>query len=358
MFEVKVLKTLPACEQWEKAWEQLVELMEYPSPFVHPDWILTVFKENNDILSPYIILVTQQDKLVGILPLYRRKSGLVRELGYVGDQYHPDPLGLCCRYENRKICVDVIIDFLLQHKNWDVLRLKWFTREGALCWKRSKGVVAAESTEPFLVLPESFDIYLNSFKRKKRYNLNAAVRKFEKAGGRYGSAIAVEDMHEILKQLFLIHKQRSAERNIVSSFSGESIFSFHLALVRNMPERVWLRFLEVNGQIIAILYGFLFCNRFFYYQIAHDPSFRTQSPGTVLLYKVIEECCAEGIGEFNFLQGNEGYKWQWTRESRELYSITIYNGTLMGTVLRQHAWLYLSAKKRFKDLLGGGFSRS
>ena len=46
-------------------------------------------------------------------------------------------------------------------------------------------------------------------------------------------------------------------------------------------------------------------NRFFYYQIAHDPEFGELSPGKVILHEVIRHYCDLGYKEFNFLQGDE-----------------------------------------------------
>jgi hypothetical protein len=58
------------------------------------------------------------------------------------------------------------------------------------------------------------------------------------------------------------------------------------------------------------------------------------SPGAVLLYKAIEQCCGIGVKEFNFLQGNEGYKWKWTKSSRTLYTVEMYNSTPRGFLLK------------------------
>ncbi len=351
MYEVKVLKTLDECEALRSSWENLVASMDYPSPFVHPDWILTVFKANEDRWAPYIVLVKHNDDLLGLLPLYKVRINSMRELRYAGDRYNPDPLGLCCNVEDRGRCVKAIKDYLFQSNQWDVLYLKCLLYDEIKEWNSAaREVYYRKIIAPFLLLPESFNAYLKSFKRKKRYNLNSSVRKFEKAGGKYCAAENSHDAQEILKYLFNLHEKRSVERGIVSSFTGEHILNFHHTVVEEMMEKVWLRFLELEGDIIAILYGFLLHERFFYYQIAHDPKFRAHSPGSILLYNVLKECCAKGVKEFNFLQGDESYKWQWTKDSRVLYTVTMYNSTFNG-FLHKHK----DKIKRFIKLLVGNF---
>ena len=345
MFEVTVSNTLAECKSLQPQWIELVESMVYPSPFVHPAWVLPALEANEREWTPYFVRVKKNSKLMALLPLYMVKDYSVRELRYIGDCYHPDPLGLCGSRENRKVCIDVIKEYFFQHNDWDVLRLHWLLHEEAGEWNAASPKYQRGGTiAPYLTLPKSFDVYLQTFKRKKRYNLNASVRKFERAGGCYCSVTGYKDKQDYLEHLFSIHEKRSEERNIISSFAGRHLLQFHESLLNKM-DNVWLRSLEIEGKVIAVLYGFLYQGRFFYYQIAHDPSFRKQSPGTVLLYKVIEECCELGVKEFNFLQGDENYKWQWTKESRTLHAVTIYNRTLVGAVMKQKEKVYSMLKK-------------
>jgi len=127
--------------------------------------------------------------------------------------------------------------------------------------------------------------------------------------------------------LFLLHSKRASERVLDSSFDGPRVQALHRRLAVGADS---VRFcgLRLNNQLIAVIYGFEFCNRFFYYQVAHDPAYGNLSPGSVLLFFVIENCCERGISEFNFLQGDESYKSIWTKDSRALYRC----------VLKQNTW--------------------
>lgn len=334
MLKIKILRSLGECTEYKSNWEKLVELMPYPTPFVHPDWILAVIQENEKKWEPYIILIKDKSEPIAFLPLYiKKKKYRIRELRFIGDSYYPDPLGLCCHINNRTRSIDAIFYHLNNCKDWDKLHLKFLMGEEASNWNNSGAETHQWTVEPFLMLPRSFDDYLKRFARKKRYNLNSSVRRFEKCGGRYLSANSLQEKYDYLTEIFSLHKKRSEERNIVSTFSGEMIYKFHKRLTINM-KGVWYRALDLEGEIIAVLYGFLLSDRFFYYQIAHNPTYYSMSPGSVLLYKVIQECCELGVHEFNLLQGNEGYKSTWTKEYRNLHSVFHYNKTVAGQLSR------------------------
>ena len=95
-----------------------------------------------------------------------------------------------------------------------------------------------------------------------------------------------------------------------------------------------MRFLKNEKQTIAVFYGFGYQRQIINYQVAHDPLWDKYSPGTVLLYSVIEEAFNKGYEEFDFLRGNERYKNTWAKNSRNLFQIIAYNKNTCGTISR------------------------
>ena len=334
MLEVISIKTLDECSAYERSWERLVRDMEYPSPFVHPSWVLTAMRFNADKWLPYILLVLERGELIGLLPLYQNKeNSSFRELRFAGDCYYPDPLGICCKSEDLDRCINALKQYLKDCRDWDTLCLKWLLQDEAKCWESPGGIIKESSIAPYIPLPENFQLYLKAFKKKINFAIRK-VKKFDKANGQYHSTKSPDKSKQLLARLFDLHKQRSEERGIESSFCGDAIVSFH----NNVMERyhnLYTHWLTVDEEIIAVLYGFFVGGRFFYYQIAHDPKHGSLSPGAVLLYKAIEQCCKDGAKEFNFLQGDETYKWKWTKDSRRLYTVKMYNRSVRGSWLRQ-----------------------
>lgn len=302
----------------------IARTMVYPSFFCSGDW-LKVAAEN---LCPgdeaYILLAKDADDIRGVLPLVRKRNALGgTDLHYLGSDFYPDPLGLICSPADRADCAAALRNHLLNAPDWDRLILDFLLEDEPADWTLPGKPV---SVAPFKVLPRDFSELLGEFKKKKRYNLRAMVKKLLDAGGELAAPSGPESNIAYLDALFFLHEKRASERSLDSSFTGPRVQSLHRALVA-ASDNVRFFGLRFNGRMIAVIYGFEFCNRFFYYQVAHDPDHGHLSPGTVLLYLVIEACCGNGLTEFNFLQGDETYKGIWTNDSRILYRCVLNRST-------------------------------
>jgi CelD/BcsL family acetyltransferase involved in cellulose biosynthesis len=137
---------------------------------------------------------------------------------------------------------------------------------------------------------------------------------------------------EAIRDLFFLHNLRAQSKQMETSFHGEDSIQFHEEVSRLFFRNGWLRlrFLLNREKRIAALYSFAFSNRLFAYQSGLDPEWETRGAGSALLYDLIEEAFKDQMNEFDFLRGGEPYKGTWTKESRTLFNVNIYNFTLWG----------------------------
>ena len=56
-----------------------------------------------------------------------------------------------------------------------------------------------------------------------------------------------------------------------------------------------------------------------------DPVYSIYSIGNLLMLKVLEKCIKLGIKEYDFMQGNEAYKSDWTKNYRRNLNIKFVN---------------------------------
>ncbi len=73
--------------------------------------------------------------------------------------------------------------------------------------------------------------------------------------------------------------------------------------------------LWAGERVVAIHAGVVWEQRFYYWLPAHDPETSSYSPGTLLLEELIERGYRERL-EFDFLLGNEPYKWWYATHAR------------------------------------------
>ena len=181
---------------------------------------------------------------------------------------------------------------------------------------------------------------MRRFSPKHRYNLKRQANRLSKSFGvsfcRCNNAEKAE-VRSTLKELFELHAARKAHVGIRSTFNEQRIMDFHFDLAEQLRKTNWLRLssLRKGGNAVAVDYGFVFGQRYSYYQSGIDPSWQSHSVGSSLLLEIIREACAEGCMEFDFLRGDEKYKWMWAKSSRALYDVTLYNRTPRGDFFRR-----------------------
>ncbi len=72
--------------------------------------------------------------------------------------------------------------------------------------------------------------------------------------------------------------------------------------------------------------GFVFRGRFYFYKLAGDRQWSNFSPGKVHTALLIEYCLHNDIRYFDFLYGDESYKFTWTSQTYPLYRQQWWNG--------------------------------
>lgn len=311
------------CPVWDVCTE-IAQNMSYPSFFCSGDWLKASAEHLCREDSLLVLVVKLDGRIKAVLPLVSKPNALGgSDLRFLGTDFYPDPVGLISRPCDRARCATVLHEYLLKVPAWDRFILDWVLEDELADWNLPAKSV---SVEPFKILPRNFADLLGEFKQKKRYNLRSMVRKFSEAGGEFVSSVEKGTHTVFLDALFTLHQKRAVERALDSTFDGGRVESLHRLLAQ---ESSMVRFygLRLHDKVIAVIYGFEFCNRFFYYQVAHDPSHGDLSPGSVLLFLTLENCCSRGVVEFNFLQGDESYKGIWTNESRVLYRCDMKRGT-------------------------------
>ena len=92
-------------------------------------------------------------------------------------------------------------------------------------------------------------------------------------------------------------------------------------------------FLKKDGKYIAGIYILFYESKYYYYQSGFDPVYEKESPGTLLFHYCIKAAHENGAKEFDFLQGDEPYKLNWTKNKRTNMKITIYDSTIAGMLI-------------------------
>jgi len=163
---------------------------------------------------------------------------------------------------------------------------------------------------PYIPLPGDWETYLAGIDKKQRHEIRRKMRRAEEMGAavqvRFAADPArfeadVEDFMALMAQdpekaAFLTPAMRQHMRLVTGC-------AFELGCLQ-------LAFLEINGEKAAAYLSFDYLDRMWVYNSGVDRRFIVYSPGWVLLGHLLKWANEHGRSEFDFMRGNEDYKYR------------------------------------------------
>lgn len=176
---------------------------------------------------------------------------------------------------------------------------------------------------PIINLPDSFEAYLNNLDSKQRREVNRKLRRAAGADAVLHIVGQDDDLEsEVEAFLALLQKSTFEKRDWLNE--GRRALFHETARAAQREGTLQLMFLEVDGQKAATLFNFDYAGRIWVYNSGLDPDlFAALSPGVVITAKAIELAIEEEREEFDFLRGDEAYKYRFGAEDTAIYRLQI-----------------------------------
>jgi CelD/BcsL family acetyltransferase involved in cellulose biosynthesis len=176
---------------------------------------------------------------------------------------------------------------------------------------------------------------------------------------RFEQVVADAERRDALAALIDFHGRRFSSKGS-TAFSTPALHAFHDAATRRLMERGWLRLyvLRLDGQITAVMYGFAFDGRFYFYQHGFDLAYEPLSVGLVLMALTIRAAIDEGLAEFDMLYGTERYKGLWAKELRPLMQLQLFPPHPAGVLHRRTVEADRSLRTAARRILSLGGARA
>jgi CelD/BcsL family acetyltransferase involved in cellulose biosynthesis len=197
----------------------------------------------------------------------------------------------------------------------------------------------------------SFQDYLKTFSSKSRQNLTRAVRRFsEQQGGKTGCEVYTkpEDMAAFHAEALAISRQTYQTRLLHAGLpEGEGFVQEMCALAGNGMARGYL--LRDGPRAIA----FAWCrgqgDRLTYSIIGYLPTDSQFSPGTILLYHILEDLfTCQKFSVIDFGTGSAQYKTMFSTDKQDVVSVYYFRPTPKNQALVRLHW----ALFRFSAFVG------
>jgi CelD/BcsL family acetyltransferase involved in cellulose biosynthesis len=337
-FTVSLCDNEAAFRDLQDEWNHLLDHAARKNAFLRHEFMLAWWEIHGRRLrgaAPFILIARDRERrLVGLLPFYRGKSGApligVRELRFLGS-VHEAPEYLDVIVADNAQTPQIVKALLNGLENlrakYDLLRLTDMAEDALLLvflpnWATACGGEFRQM--PWMICPHikisgDFESYLQSVSSNHRANFRRRQRKLnETCKVTMEIATTPAQVEKDFDTLFALHQKRWAQREGTSAFNNETSRLFHRRVAKTMAENGVTRIfsLKCDDKTVAALYCFLYDHRLMYYQAGFDIDYESQSVGLVLMGMLLQHCYEQGYSEFDFLRGEEEYKFRWTKTTR------------------------------------------
>jgi CelD/BcsL family acetyltransferase involved in cellulose biosynthesis len=310
------------------AWDDLLARSPRPSPFLSWTWQFhwaATFA--GDRRLEIRTVVDASGRLVAILPLYEAEPGVWRVLGGVDVSDYLDLIAEAGQEEEawRSLLAARGAD----NATWDLHAVPatsyTVTALPRLVAEQGGEVtVAVEERCPILSLPRSWEAYLVTLSGKHRHELTRKLRRMEReAPGARATSVGERDLVQARLGDFLrLHRSSRAGK---AKFMDEPMEAFFrdvsAALAARGTVRLW--FLDADAGPMASFITLEWNGTVGLYNSGFEPSRAALSPGLVLLAHVIRDALNRGKTRFDFLRGEERYKYEFGPTPEEVYQVRL-----------------------------------
>jgi CelD/BcsL family acetyltransferase involved in cellulose biosynthesis len=312
------LLDVPHLGGWAAPWDELVDSSPLPSPFLRSWWLTGAGGPGR-----HFLLVVDGARLLGGLALEKRRPMLsVRMMG--DGSLCPDHLDLLAAPGHEAAVVSLLRDWLCRPGE-RLLDFKGI-RAGSRLIEALPGSVRREpmSVAPFTPLPDSPEAYRATLRPQFRKNLRVSAKRLAAEGVTHQTirGRAVLQRLDILREL---HKSQWGSR---SNFLP--VFDRFAAGIAGgcTADEVVVHELGNDNLVVATVTAFEVAGRMSLYQSARLTDRRWRDATIVLLAAIIDDACARGFSEVDFLRGDEPYKGRFTADHREVLRLVAGQGAV------------------------------
>jgi CelD/BcsL family acetyltransferase involved in cellulose biosynthesis len=281
----------------------------------------------------WILAVRDNEKLLGIASFFVEQhpehGSLCRIVGSVDVT---DYMDLIIHRDHLQVVYQTFSDYLFQHNtHFDVLDLCNIPQDSPTYTHfvdvlQSTGfAVTTEQQEtcPTIVLPDTFDAYIESLESKQRSELRRKLRRAEGSDAMAWYIVGAEhDLQtELDRFLGLMQASHPAKARFLENPQHVAFFSSFMPIAF---ANGWLQlnFETVDDEAVASYLNFVYHNDILVYNSGLEPNkFGNMSPGIVLLANNIQHAITQKKRHFNFLRGNETYKYQMGGKDSPIFNI-------------------------------------
>lgn len=334
-YSVDWIQDLDGLRKLAAVWDSLLEDSQSMTVFLTWEWLETwaeCFLKDGRTL--FVLCVRRGGKLIGVAPWYvervRRGVLTVREVRFLGSpESGSDYLDVILLRGKERVAVEALYRFLFGpgRHGWDELRLTDVPAESLFLLHflhvvEDHGKFAElrrHAYLPQIALPDTTDTFFASLSSHRRRRVRQEVQRLTEGGFDHVTC-RDEEVENGLVRFFTLYDAKSGYRD------GPKLARFLRALRTRDDAKGWVQveLLTVGGRDVAALLYLRFGRRISVLKMVSDKKFsRSVSVGNLLVYMSIGQAISGGIGCYDFLKGDEEYKFHWAKGGKVTLSVLL-----------------------------------
>ena len=312
--------------QVKEDWLRLLPASVANTVFATPQWHKVWWSEFSQSKELSLLSVREDSFLVAVAPLKKEDDCI----SFISGKDVSDYLDFVIAKGKEGPAYEALFGYLEQER-WRCMDLHSVPSNSLTLRQLPKlaedrGYQVATEVEdvcPQISLPDTWDHYLGSLSKKDRHELRRKMRRLFAAGEvSYYSVTDFANLDKDMDDFFRLHRLSREEKAL---FMGPQMESFFRSMAACMMQQGYLRlyFLEVDRIRTASVMCFDYGDELLLYNSGYDPSFSQLSVGLLLKAFCIKDAIEQGKRSFDFLRGNEPYKYDLGGRDLQVYRCVI-----------------------------------
>ncbi len=319
------------------AWNELAEAGISNTPFARHEMLSEWWKTRGGGEWPeaelLLISASENGRLVGLAPLFKAEYQGRAALLLVGSIEVSDYLDLIVRAEDLGRFLAGLLDFLPRSGACGGVPLDWYnildsspTLPALKAEAEKRGCSYRDEIyrpTPRISLEGGFDGYLARLDKKQRHEIRRKMRRAAE------SALPVR--FYVVEDRSTLEAETEAFLELMAHDPNKANFLHpamraHIAGVIQTAFQngyLWLAFLTIGDNRVAAALNFDYANKLWGYNSGVSRDYMELSPGWVLLTHQIEWACEHGRYEFDFMRGDEEYKYRFGGVNRHVMRVVV-----------------------------------
>lgn len=326
--KITAISTFKDLSGFESSWKKVFRDSGSSNIFISWEWSSLWLKHFAEDGSIFVLKAEEGGDVVGIAPMIL-VSGQVCFIGGALADYTDFMI-----LRDQKEVIAGMLDFIFTKTEWRIISFLRIPESSPnliplrelLSGTAYLSRVKAAGVSPFIRISGSWDDYYKGKSKGLRQDIRTAYNKFSSIGEMKYDDYNKDNAEEILNAFFEMHRKRQEGKLGVSLYEKQENRAFftELAPVFHAAGYSDLSALRINGRIISAVFALKYKKNFFYWIPVFDPEFLKYSPGKVHIQMLLKKCFEEGYREFDFMRGDEPYKYKWADGSVSSYEVKIY----------------------------------